>query len=67
MAAIQNNAIVELHVPDFEKVKKYYGRLGFKVVWERKPEGLKGYLVLKQENNILTFWGGASRFTTTHT
>ena len=51
-----NNTIqVELHVPDFEKVKEFYGKLGFKVVWERKPEEKKGYLVIKRDNNILCF------------
>ncbi len=67
MVAAQNSTVVELHIPNFEKAKQYYGKLGFKVAWERKPEELKGYLVLKKDNNILTFWGGASRFTDTHT
>lgn len=49
---------MELHVPDFEKVKEYYGKLGFEVVWERKPEGFKGYLILKMGDNILCFWAG---------
>ena len=54
-----NNSIqIELHVPDFEKVKDFYGKLGFEVVWEREPEGLKGYLVMKMADNILCFWGG---------
>lgn len=54
----QNYLLLELHVPDFEKVKEFYGKLGFEVVWERKPEGFKGYLVIKRGNNILCFWGG---------
>lgn len=53
-----NSVLVELHVPDFEKVKEYYGKLGFKSVWEREPEGEKGYLILKRDNNILCFWSG---------
>lgn len=54
-----NNSIqIELHVPDFEKVKDFYGKLGFKVVWERKPEEKKGYLVIKKDDNILCFWPG---------
>lgn len=54
-----NNSIqIELNVPDFELVKKFYGKLGFEVVWERKPEKLKGYLVMKMGNNILCFWAG---------
>jgi len=58
MSTPQNNAVIELHVPNFEKVKDYYKKFGFKVIWERQPEGLKGYLVLALNNNILTFWGG---------
>ncbi len=54
----QNHLLLELHVPDFEKVKEFYRKLGFEVVWERKPEGFKGYLVIKRGNNILCFWGG---------
>lgn len=55
---VQNNLLLELHVPDFEKVKDFYGKLGFDVVWERKPEGFKGYLVVKLDDNVLCFWGG---------
>jgi len=58
MKPAQNNVLLELHVPDFEKVKEYYGKLGFEVVWERKPEMFKGYLILKMGNNILCFWVG---------
>ncbi len=53
-----NNTLLELHIPDFDKAKEFYGKLGFKVVWERKPEGKKGYLVIKRDNNILCFWSG---------
>jgi len=53
-----NSILLELHVPDFEKVKEFYGKLGFKVVWERKPEEMKGYLVMRLDDNILCFWSG---------
>lgn len=53
-----NSILLELHVPDFKKVKEFYKKLGFKIVWERKPEAEKGYLVLKMDNNILCFWPG---------
>ena len=53
-----SNVLLELHVDDFEKVKEFYGKLGFEVVWERKPEGFKGYLIIKKEDNILCFWAG---------
>ncbi|QIS12356.1 VOC family protein [Nocardia arthritidis] len=49
---------VELHVPDFDPVRTFYTGLGFEVLWERAPEGKKGYLVVQLENNVLTFWGG---------
>ena len=55
-----NNTLIELHVPDFEKAKAYYGQLGFKVVWERRPEADKGYLVLKMDHNLLCFWPGTN-------
>jgi len=58
MKPAQNNILLELHVPDFEKVKEYYEKLGFDIIWERKPEGFKGYLILKMEDNILCFWAG---------
>ena len=58
MTPAQNNVLLELHVPDFEKVKDYYGKLGFKIIWERKPEDKKGYLILKMGDNILCFWAG---------
>ncbi|MEU7143756.1 hypothetical protein ABZ942_30240 [Nocardia sp. NPDC046473] len=50
--------VVELHVPDFGPVREFYTGLGFEVVWERAPEGKKGYLVVQLENNVLCFWCG---------
>ena len=50
--------MIELHVPDFEKAKEFYGRLGFRVVWERQPDADKGYLVMRREDAILCFWSG---------
>ncbi len=58
MKVTYNNILVELHVPDFKRVKNFYGALGFKVVWERKPEDKKGYLVMQFNKNILCFWPG---------
>lgn len=54
----KNSVLIELHIPDFEKAKKFYGKLGFRVVWEREPEGFKGYLIIKMGENILCFWAG---------
>lgn len=58
MKIAPNSIQIELHVPDFEKVKEFYGKLGFEVVWERKPQEKKGYLVIKKDDNILCFWPG---------
>ncbi len=49
---------IELHVPDFDQAKSYYGSLGFKVVWERVPEEAKGYLVMGRGGTVICFWGG---------
>jgi len=54
----QNNTLVELHVPDFGVVKDFYSKLGFRIVWERKPEDYKGYLVMEGGGNILCFYCG---------
>lgn len=58
MKPANNSVQVELHVPDFKLVKEFYGKLGFEVVWERKPEAKKGHLVIKRDDNILSFWPG---------
>lgn len=58
MIPVKNQILLELHVPDFKKVKQYYGKVGFEVVRETKPEGKAGYLVLEMEGNILCFWAG---------
>lgn len=59
MKHFNNSLQLELHVPDFDKVKDFYTLLGFEVMWERKPEEEKGYLVLKnKEGCVLNFWGG---------
>lgn len=56
--AVLSNIIVELHVPDFQPVKDFYGNLGFKVVWERSPKDQAGYLVIKRGDSILSFFCG---------
>ena len=53
-----SDIILELHVPDFEIVKNFYGKLGFKKVWEYEPKGQSGYLVMKRNNSILAFFCG---------
>lgn len=62
---VVNNLIIELHVPDFNKVKKFYSSLGFKITLEHTPCKELGYLVLKRKSNLgdtlLNFYGGDDR------
>ncbi len=58
MESVLTSTQIELHVPDFTQVKEYYGRLGFEVIWERTPEEMKGYLIMKMDQNLLCFWAG---------
>lgn len=48
---------VELHVPDFVPVRKFYGRLGFAAV--REERGEDGYLLLRRGPNVIAFWPGS--------
>lgn len=52
------NLVAELHVPNFTTIKEFYQSLGFRIVWERQPDGEKGYLVMEIEGNVLCFWPG---------
>lgn len=52
------DVILELHVPDFEQVKDFYGKLGFEKVWEYPPKDQSGYLVMKRQDSILAFFCG---------
>lgn len=58
MARLANKLQLELHVEDFGPIKEYYGKLGFKIAWERPPEEEKGYLVLHREGVVISFWCG---------
>lgn len=55
---VLTDIIIELHVSDFKKVKDFYGKLGFKKVWEYPPKKQTGYLVIKRKNSILAFFCG---------
>jgi lactoylglutathione lyase len=54
----RNDILIELHVPDFKKAKEFYGKLGFRVVWENASNSIGDYLVMKRDSNILCFWPG---------
>lgn len=63
---INNNLVIELHVPDFSKVKEFYFHLGFETVtFEHIPAEQPGYLVLKRKSDLgdtlLNFYGGDER------
>lgn len=53
-----SDVILELHVPSFEIVKDFYGKLGFEEVWEYPPKEQSGYLVMQRENSVLAFFCG---------
>ncbi len=59
ISEVSNTSVTELHVNDFSIAKSFYTQLGFNVVWERKPEEFKGYLVLAMQANLLCLWGGS--------
>jgi len=59
MKKLLSDITVELHVPNFELTKDFYGDLGFKVVWERKPnQTMKGYMVMRRAESIINFYCG---------
>jgi hypothetical protein len=61
---IKNNLILELHVPDFQPVRKFYALFGFKEILHDPISGEGGdlgYLVLEREDPLggssLNFYG----------
>lgn len=53
-----NHLQVELHVPDFNIVLDFYGKLGFRTVWQRSNGDSGDYLVMERAGTILSFWPG---------
>lgn len=53
-----NHLQIELHVPDFEQVLDFYGKLGFTKVWHRNEKNNADYLVMERDGVILNFWPG---------
>jgi len=49
--------VIELHVPDFEPVKQFYGWLGFTVSHYEPPP--RGFMVLRSTRESLNFYGGS--------
>lgn len=59
MSKLTTDLMIELHVPDFELTKKFYGDLGFEVVWERNSEDPNiCYLVMRRGESIINFYSG---------
>ena len=63
---IRNNLIIELHVPDFGTVKKFYGALGFSEIhFELATKEHPAYLVLRKKDflgdTMINFYGGDDR------
>ncbi len=54
----KTTTIIELHVPDFEQVKSFYGDLGFKILWEYPAVDRGGYLMMQMEENMIGFYCG---------
>jgi len=49
---------IELSVTSFETAKKFYGDLGFELIWEEPPAGMNGYMVMSLGNSVLCFFCG---------
>ncbi len=63
---IQNNLVIELHVPDLNIVKDFYSKLGFEISMDDKPdEKNPGYLTMTRKDvlgsTMLNFYGGDGR------
>ena len=63
---INNNLIIELHVPDFNTVKDFYSKLGFEITMDDAPNAENpGYLTMTRKdalgNTMLNFYGGDER------
>ena len=62
MKKICSDITIELHVPSFESAKRFYGSLGFEVVWERQSkQEEKGYMVMRKGDSVINFYCGDDR------
>lgn len=55
---IKSAISIELHVEDFEKVRKFYTSIGFEIIFDSPGN----YLVLRKGKAILNFWGDGGRY-----
>lgn len=56
-----NDLFIELHVPNLQQVKDFYGILGFEKASEDPIGKELGYLVMRLGNTQLNFYGGDER------
>jgi len=68
MNKVTNNLVLELHVPNFSKTKKFYAMFGFHELWNKPATGGEfylGYLVITREDALgethLNFYGGKEK------
>lgn len=54
----ETDVFLELHVPDFDLVRGFYGKLWFVEQWSEKKNG--GYLVMRKGSSVLNFYGGTT-------
>lgn len=64
MNKVTNNLVLELHVPDFQRVRDFYSMFGFRDLWYDATSGGGsdlGYLVIYREDDLgethLNFYG----------
>ncbi|AKM82367.1 TPA: hypothetical protein DD449_04715 [Candidatus Berkelbacteria bacterium] len=63
---INNNLVIQLHIPDFDVAKDFYSKLGFEVAMDDKPnDKLPGYFTMIRKDDLgqtlLNFYGGDER------
>lgn len=63
---INNNLVIELHVPDFAPIKDFYSKIGFEIISEdKKGDNFPGYLVMRRKGDLgdtmLNFYGDDDR------
>jgi len=60
MKTANNKLFVELHVPNVKQAEKFYQKIGFTIVRERKMPGKKDFAVVECQGNIITLWPKSS-------
>lgn len=66
MKNIHNNLLIELHVPDLNRAKVFYEKLGFEIVMNDEPNDIElGYITMVRKdmlgNTMIGFYGGDNR------